>query len=157
MKYLACLIGIVAAIILVVDASPPSMRDVADKEGEMEGLIQQDMEDLAVEQGDVPSAENYVAELQKAGLPGQKEDEAKLQDIGENVEEQDDDAAMVEQVLSDQSVEAQGKWYRYYRHYYILYCRWRSYYYRLLRYYKIYRHHYIVYRNLYYRCRRQRG
>ena len=183
MKYnIVNIVGILAAVAIAAYASPSF---VARKDAQVEELMKNinrdlanqqdgDMQQYAEEEGNMPSLQEIEAQLQKAGLPGSKQDEVELQEDGENVKEQDDDAmaegapmalkdsasevevqddqAMVEQVLSNQSVEAQGKWYRYYRHYYILYCRWRSYYYRLLRYYKVYRHHYIVYRNLYYRC-----
>ena len=154
MKYLLSVVGTLAVLIIATQA-------VAISKEQAEQLMR---EDQAKEQDDLATVQQVMSDEQAAGNGLPKEEnvanlEAEMQQMPKVEKE---GAPMTSELnelqIQDSDTATTQSYYRYYRHYYVLYCRWRGYYYRLLKYYKTYRHLYIVYRNLYYHCiRRRRG
>ena len=153
MKYLLCLATILAAAGILAAQAPNNIATKTD--AEIEGFFKDLKRDLAKEQSDTanppkPSIESLFADEQDLNA---EEEESEQSD--HEVVTQDEEKVMKDIELQIQGLEDSAKvqsYYRWYRYYYALYCRWRGYYYRLLRCYKTYRRLYIKYRNLYYRC-----
>ena len=179
MKYLLSVVGTLAVLIIATQADVISkeqaeqlMREDQAKEQDDLASVQQFMSDEQAAGNSVSELENIAkleAEMQGLDTDNMVEEEGappppKLSEL--QIQDMETDNMVEEEGVSpppklmgtevetqEARAKAQGcRWYRYYIYYYRLYCRWRSYYYRLLRYYKSYRRLFVKYRNLYYRC-----
>lgn len=167
MKYTLLLVSIIA-LFISASSEPGNNMPGGKRDAEIEGLMNRLKADLAKAQSDGDdggSIESFADEQQGPGTTEELEKimEAQVQD---SMEQADDSFALLQGDIPGELQQfslAQGdeaatqSYYRYYIYYYRLYCRWRSYYYRLLRCTKTYRRLYYKYRNLYLRCVRRHG
>ena len=167
MKYTLLLVSIIA-LFISASSEPSNNMPGGKRDAEIEGLMNRLKADLAKAQSDGDdggSIESFADEQQGPGMTEELEKimEAQVQDGMEQADDslallQGDGPGELQQFSLAQGDEAATQsYYRYYIYYYRLYCRWRSYYYRLLRCTKTYRRLYYKYRNLYFRCIRHRG